>query len=200
MPNNPLDLLQIKIENAKAQLPEEAVEAINSVPWKITILEMRTRRGYSFEQLGDLELETELLLSGLLNPADYPKELANRMKITKVQADDLVKEMNELVFKRIREEFIKNTEKKKIVTEIHPQNVPKKEIKKEDIQIPTTTDIEVGKPEITPPAGILAQKLSGSFQIPVVKTEYGLPNVSKNSSTSTEPISSKIDPYRMTPE
>ena len=55
-----VDLLQIKIEQAKAKLSEDTLDAINSVPWQAEILKMRETKGYSFEQLGDLELETEL--------------------------------------------------------------------------------------------------------------------------------------------
>src|SRR3989338_7424757 len=109
-----VDLLQIKIEKAKRELPLETVNAINSIDWRTVILQMREKKGYTFEQLGNLELETELLLCGLLSPEAYPKELENRMDISKADAKELVSDMNELVFKKIREELIKNTERKKI--------------------------------------------------------------------------------------
>ncbi len=109
-----VDLLQIKIEKAKSELSEESRRSIDAVDWKTVILGMRAEKGYSFEQLEALELETELLLCGLLNPADYPKELENRMRIPKPQVDVLVNEMNEKVFKKIREELVKNIERKKI--------------------------------------------------------------------------------------
>src|SRR5688500_2457061 len=111
--NGEIDLLKIKIEKARAALPETTVAAIDAVPWKVKILEMRESKGYSFEQLWDLEIETELLLAGLLNPEDYPKELSRRMNIPMNQARELVNEMNEKVFKKIREEFVKITESKK---------------------------------------------------------------------------------------
>ncbi|MEK7140309.1 MAG: hypothetical protein AAB815_00835 [Patescibacteria group bacterium] len=111
--NEPIDLLQAKIDKAREQLPEETRQAIEAVAWKEVILGMRARRGYTFEQLGDLEIETELLLCGLLSPTDYPKELQTRMKIPRDQADSLVKDMNDLIFKKIREELIKIAENKK---------------------------------------------------------------------------------------
>ena len=110
--DNEKKLLQIKIENAKKQLPEETLAAIAAVPWQAEIIKMRETRGYSFEQLGDLELETELLLCGLLSPKDYPRELQNRMRISAAAANDLVEEMNKLVFSKIKEALIENTEKK----------------------------------------------------------------------------------------
>jgi hypothetical protein len=109
-----IDLLQIKIEKAKRELPLEAVNAINSVDWKAVILGMVDKRGYTFEQLGTLELETELLLCGLLSSRNYPMELETRMKITKASANELVREMNEKVFSKIKEALIKSTDRKKI--------------------------------------------------------------------------------------
>ncbi len=86
--NESPDLLQIKIEQAKARLPKETLEAIESVDWQAIILSLREKKGYNFEQLGDLETETELLLCGLLNPKDYPGELERRMRISKTEAVD----------------------------------------------------------------------------------------------------------------
>lgn len=130
-----VDLLKIKIEKAKRELPLETVNAINSVDWRAAILGLRTKKGYTFGQLGDLELETELLLCGLVGPRDYPVELVNRMGISKSQANELVNEMNDLVFAKIREELIRNTERKKIFrkdtdTQIS-ENVPPAQTKKE---------------------------------------------------------------------
>ncbi len=115
------NLWQIKIDEARRNLSEETRQAIDAIPWKLVILALRAERGYSFSQLDDLEIETELLLCGLLDPEDYPKELAKRMNISRAQADALVSEMNEKVFKRIREELIKIIEKKKIPVKQEPE-------------------------------------------------------------------------------
>ncbi|HEV7424017.1 MAG TPA: hypothetical protein VGO21_02385, partial [Candidatus Paceibacterota bacterium] len=109
-----INSLEIKIETAKRKLPLETVNAIDAIDWKAAIINMRNKYGYSFEQLGDLELETELLLCGLVSPESYPKILETRLKISRTAASELVSEMNELVFKKIREELIKNTERKKV--------------------------------------------------------------------------------------
>ncbi len=84
---DPVDLLQIKIDEAKSKLPKETLEAISAIDWQAVIIGLREKKGYSFEQLGDLEIETELLLCGLLSPTDYPKELERRMHISKAQVD-----------------------------------------------------------------------------------------------------------------
>lgn len=108
------DLFELKIEEARKLLPKETLDAIDAVDWRAVILGMREGKGYSFEQLGALEIETELVLCGLLNPEDYTRELESRMGVTRAQASELVREMNERVFKKIREELIKNSERQKI--------------------------------------------------------------------------------------
>ena len=117
MDNDPIDLLQIKIDKAKEDLSPDTLRSIDAVDWKKAIIDMRAQKGYSFEQLEDLETETELLLAGLLDPEDYPKEIEKRLGLSKAQTSDLVQEMNAKVFSRIREEFIKITENKKLAEE-----------------------------------------------------------------------------------
>src|ERR1035437_6503157 len=114
MPPDTIDLLQIKIENAKKQLSDETLNAIAAVAWQAEIIKMRETKGYTFEQLGDLELETELLLCGLVSPKDYPGALEKRMGTCRGSQHELVEEMNKLVFSKIKEELIKSTERKKM--------------------------------------------------------------------------------------
>ena len=223
--DNTTDLLQIKIEKAKTQLPEETKNAINSVDWKAVILGMRGKKGYSFEQLGDLETETELLLCGLLDPENYPKELENRMKLSKTEVNELVKEMNEQVFAKIKENLIKRTERKEGFT----QNTEKEE--KSNTQIFNSAGIEVitdlpavpsaqlmqaGKLELTTPENrenilksiekpetirpISAQKLSGYVKNEVKETEHSLNNITSSNTPSAIPVNPAVDPYREVPE
>lgn len=203
---NTVDLLQIKIENAKKELPLETVKAIDAVDWRAPILELRTKKGYTFEQLGDLELETELLLCGLVTPQDYPKELEKRMGISRAQADELVNEMNILVFNKIQEELIKNVERKKI----EGNNNDTKILNTAGIEIipdipatPQTQTMQTEKLELAEkPHPILAQKLSSSLQTPVVKTEHTLQNLSSSNTANTPTVNTKpkVDPYRELPE
>lgn len=212
MANDTIDLLQIKVEKAKRELPLDTVNAIDSVDWKAVILGMRTKSGYTFEQLGNLEIETELVLCGLLSPADYPKELEKRMQIPKAQANELVNEMNDSVFKKIREELVKNAERKRIFASKIQKNSPLEEYPaggggqiypprsdvhrstpQEGNKLPIPEKLEL---ETHP---IVAQKLAGSFQTEKVETDHSLGNLS-SSNTISVPIKPKIDPYREIPE
>ena len=217
-----VDLLQIRIEEAKAKLPAETVNAIATVDWRAAILGMREKKGYSFEQLGDLELETELLLCGLVSPTDYPRELETRMKISKAEANELVNIMNEQVFAKVRGEMIKNSERKKMfnksreVREVVKADVrilDSAGIKVTDSSLPARTmdmrnekpveareDVlkKVEKPEEIHP--ILTQKLSGAFKIPVVETDHSLKNLQPSSIQNVVAQKPSADPYREIPE
>ena len=225
---NTLDLLKIKIEKARGELSEESRNAIDAVNWKLAILEMRAEKGYSFTQIEDLEIETELLLCGLLSPVDYPKELETRMGLPKPQVDILINEMNEKVFKRIREELVKIIERKKTSENNQTSkitDIPKKEEKIESrekllekIENPSANKtekpvdminrLESEKELPAPPEekligkipSILEQKLSGSFRIPTVETEHTLSNISKDTDVLTKPKIPNIDPYREIPQ
>jgi hypothetical protein len=213
--------LQIKIDEAKKQLPEETLRAIDAVPWQAEILKMRETKGFSFEQLGDLELETELLLCGLVPPADYPKEIEKRMGISKAAANELVEEMNQLVFAKIKEEMIRSTEVEMPPPrpDVHrdtPQEGNHTQIFKDHgIEIlPVPEKLELTTPVPPSPSQgegpgvrsvppILAQKLSAPTQIGIVKTEHTLENITKTVPIVPADVKPKIpkpDPYREIPE
>ncbi len=56
---------------------------------------------------------------------------------------------------------------------------------------------KIENPPKTP--SILTQKLSGSFSIPKVETDYSLKNL-QSSNTQNETTVKKVDPYREIPE
>lgn len=207
------DLLKIKIEQAKRELPLDTVNAIDAVDWRAAILGLRSKYGYTYEQLGDLETETELLLCGLSSAENYPKELEKRMRISKSSVNELVNEMNILVFKKIQEELIKSIERKKIFQKnaTEQENNTKKEetpkiqsveFLKQKLELgaassPTTT-YEIPKQEVRP---IFMEKLLGTSKVGMVKTEHTIENMTKVGDVKkTTSGGVKVDPYREIPE
>jgi len=139
--NTNTDELQNKINAARAQLSEETRSAIDAVDWKVALQNIRDKQGYNLEQLQDLEDETELLLCGLTNPENFSKELENRMKIPKIEADTLINQLNESIFKKIRDELMKeNDNKTNTITN-----------DKKDTDILNKAGIEIMPEEITAP-------------------------------------------------
>lgn len=230
MNNDTVDLLQIKIEKAKRELPLETINAINAVDWRGAISKLQTKTKYNLEQLSDLELETELVLCGLVSPKDYPSELEKSMGISKAAVSELVDEMNNSVFKKIREKLIENTERKKTFQKTNTSMAEEKVNTVNDTHVLDSAGIKItesketlpdlerleligGRPaenresllqKIEKPENIhtiLSQKLSTPVQAPKVKTEYSLPNIqSSQPSQNGASPQNKVDPYREIPE
>ncbi len=257
--DNTVDLLQIKIERAKEQLPAETLNAIAAVDWRAAIMSIREKKGYNFEQLGALELETELLLCGLISSNDYPKEIQRRMDISRAETDEIMNQMNILVFKKIKEEIIKNADRKRIFEEKKTEQkaveiekiplAPTKTMESKDTMVLNRAGIDVipasplepranekpvedrnallnkienpssmGSAVVEPMRGeantpgmsnissMLQQKIVGSVQVPIVKTEHTLENINKDSLPVVETpeitsgYASKKDPYRLSPD
>lgn len=149
-----IDLLQIKIEKAKNELSKETLNAISKVDWRTAVLSMKEKKGFSLDQLEHLEIETELLLCGLISPDEYPEKLEEELRIPKAQIDVLVNDMNELVFKKIRQELINATEKEEILNENNLKNKAenKTEVKEEHITTETREELlsKIENPKPTP--------------------------------------------------
>jgi len=214
------DILQKKIDEAKINLPEETKNAISAIDWHTVILNMREKRGYSFSQLEDLGIITELLLYGLIKPENFPKEIESKLKISSEESSELINELNNLIFQKIREELVKNSEKRKIqVTqekkEVKIENSDEKENnkvlnqsgiqivseekkeEKPEIQTEKREDMlkKVENPEPTEikiqTPSFLEQKLGSSFKIAPTETKY------PDTTVKHSPIgSTKTDPYR----
>lgn len=217
-----IDALQIRIEKAKADLPQETLQAINAVDWRNALLEIKTKKGFSIEKLEDLELETELMLCGLSNPSNYEKEIRERLDLSPMEAKDIVTEMNDKVFKKIRDAFAKIMEEKNSKIENEVKVSETKEdmsvLKQAGIEVIDNQEIqkdfvnkeekgenlygldranmlnEVEHPELIQKTAptIAMQKLSNSFNIPTTKTEYSLDNMTKEGDKKTTPTITPI--------
>jgi len=106
--------------------------------------------------------------------------------------------MNDLVFKKIREELIKNAERKKIFVNKAVVIKSIKEPERVDTPKVNVTLAQIIKKEPLMPI----QKLSGSFQMPRVHTDHSLGNITKNAGTGVGEKAAplKVDPYREVPE
>jgi len=101
--DNQIDQLEIEISKAREKLSLKSREAIDAVDWKQIISGMNIK--FNSEQLEDLKTETELLLYGLTATENFPKELENRLKISKNEVILLINELDRLIFKKIQLEL-----------------------------------------------------------------------------------------------
>jgi hypothetical protein len=140
------------------------------------------------------------------------------MHISKGAANELVEEMNKLVFVKIKEELIKITERKNMLGKKTEEENKKEEIntqvfKEHGIEI-LPEKLELGGSVLPPSPSqgeglgvrsihpMLAQKMSIPVQTQIKKTEHTLENITKINTPNIPPKTDKpkIDPYREIPE
>jgi len=208
-------------------LPENIKELILSSHYEETLIEIGGRYHLNVEKLGILERETTMVMLGLTNPNNYENDLTRELNIEKSQGNQIVKEINEKIFFRIRELLkLMNTpqgeEPSMEEFEEKPEDRDAQILRSAGIEIieqrvnlsgaPSINEPDLTRPELSAPQNIptppsvtsssqmLAQKFSGSFQIPSTKTEYTVPNVSKPQNSDLVPKKPGVDPYREMPE
>lgn len=197
------DKLEKIIKERFEALPESIQEIILSSNYEDKLLEVSKKYNLNVEQMGKLELQTTMILMGLGHPDNFQAELTKDLDIDAEKVRQIVKEINDGIFAKIRELLkLMNTppgEEPRLDDEVP---APSTEIlKAAGVSAPAP---DLSKPEL--PSGILAQKFSGSFQIPSTKTEYTIPGVSSTPAEKQEPPAPqqtyppKADPYREPPE
>ncbi len=104
------DILQIKIARAREAMSQESRNAVDSVSWRLILSGIN--KNYSQDQIETLQMETELLLCGLIKTEDFPKELETRMRLSHAEVLLLLAEMDKLIFKKIQEDLEKRLAQK----------------------------------------------------------------------------------------
>ena len=190
--NNTLKLIKERFD----ALPESIKEIIMSSNYQNDLIEISKKYNLNVEQMGILERETTMVMMGLTNPNNFEAELTRELHVDTTKGSQIVKDINEKIFLKIRELLkLMNTpvgEEPSLEEEkIEPNLATPNQGKLGTGQVPDLT-----KPELPSPApSMLEKKLTGSFQIPSTKTEYSVPNVTKD---EEKPVPQKpaTDPYR----
>jgi hypothetical protein len=162
------------------RLPEAIKEAIASVETADTIRSISYKYNLHVDQMGELADETGLLMLGLTKPQDYVDNLFHRLKTTYPKCKDIAKDVNEEIFKPIKESLMK----------VH--NPMADEVEEELVEslVDSPTSQQENKVE---EKSIFEEKMSNMFRspqekVPLEKTEDKL---------DTPPTPPKhVDPYR----
>jgi hypothetical protein len=113
------DKLKQQFEEQLAYLPDITQQALKSFDWATGILSIGKKHGLYIDQLEDLQIETMLVLVGLVQPEDYPKELMNRLALSPAETDKIIDDINDEIFTPIHNYIIESENKTpKIPTEL----------------------------------------------------------------------------------
>ena len=204
-----LEEIQKKFES----LPEDLKWAVMAANVDENIIDIGQAQGLNVEQMGQLSLETHMVMFGFTHPDKFEESVKNTLKLPDEKIHAIVNMVNEKILKEIREKAIGSSSKEPTKTETPT------EINTNDTQILDSAGIQlVNEPTSLNSAseeklkkdmhGILAQKLSAPVQIPITKTEHTLDNLTKASGGLSQPNAQKevpksgyaVDPYRIPPE
>ncbi len=94
------------IDDRIAVLPENIRESIRKIDWGKDIVEIGKKNGLHMEQMGDLQLETVLVLVGLSHPNDYGLNLKRALGTNDLQTTAIVADVNEKILKSVRQDLI----------------------------------------------------------------------------------------------
>jgi hypothetical protein len=177
-------------------LPEDLQKTINSSEYQMRLYEIAKTVKLTYEQLGTLEMETTMVLLGMTPPDEFQEEIQSQLKLDPKTASEIVGQINEQVFKTIRESLkkvytAKDQSEDAITNGLNPDQT-RAELKKSGIEInkiPTNTIVKPNTPTINPaqrdkllsgienpPKGsglsLAEQKLAGTFSMPTKETSY----------------------------
>jgi len=214
-----LEEIQKKFES----LPEDIRWAIMAAKVDDTVIDIGQARGLTVEQMGQLSLETHMVMLGFVHPDKFEQSLKGSLKLSDEKNKQIVEDVNEKILKDVREKLMSlySGEVDETTKPVSPTTPPVAETKIEEEKVDLSNDIlkqagiEImpdelpsGKTEIPEKKGesILSSKLNNSFKMAGTKTEYSFnnPTEAKNTPTPAEvktptPTSPtpKVDPYRM---
>jgi hypothetical protein len=169
-------------------LPPELKQAINSVDYAQKLQEIVKNNKLMIDQAGKLEAETTLVIAGIEPLDKYLKNLVTNVGLSKIQASVVAHDVNELIFKNIREslkkindyllEEDKALEEKQ--NELKNQTTEKETPKIEDVQ-KEMSDMGIELRENT---------------LPEIAPKIDVPMTQNNTQKIVEPIHENIPPVK----
>jgi len=154
----------VKLDEHFINLPKEVQEAIVKSGWKEKLYEMAQKYKINIEQMGILEEVTIKLMLNEIHPDQYESELASKITIPKEDISNLVKDVNEEILKKIRENE-KNSSKEEEVP-IPPYVTSNKE------------QVVSSKENTNTPINIIEEKLKGATVSERIVSDHSTPKIS----------------------
>src|SRR3989344_138710 len=88
-------------------LPEDLKDAIFGLEMNEIVERIGREKQLNIEQIGDLANETGMVMLGVTHPNEFIGNLAERLEVDKEKARAIAQEINEQIFKKVRESLRK---------------------------------------------------------------------------------------------
>ncbi len=133
------DKLRQSFEEQLVYLPEINQQALKSFDWATELLSIGKNYGLHIDELEDLQVETMLVMVGLVQVKDYPNELINKLAISPAEANKIIEQVNDRIFQPIHD-YIVNGGPKVVTTPTGVMESAGFEITDDDAPVVTKTD------------------------------------------------------------
>lgn len=166
-----LDDTQKELRTRFALLPQEIQDTITSSGFQMKLFELAKKHQLTYDELGQLELDTTMVLLGMSHPDTFGRDLKESLRKDDVITNSLVKEIDEQVFAAIRTTLVSLYETKKRLeegedTDVAIENTPTVPLSQELVsKAPLTmtggTPISIQfnqSPQPTPATSVVAQQ------------------------------------------
>ena len=88
-------------------LPEDLKDVIFGLEMNEIVEKIGRENQLNIEQIGDLANETGMVMLGVTHPNEFIGNLADRLEVDKEKARAIAQEINEQIFKKVRESLLK---------------------------------------------------------------------------------------------
>ena len=98
---------EINFQELESKLPSDLKTAIYSADSSTAIENISKKYGLHIDQMGKLAEETGLVMLGVTHPKDFISNLAGRLGVDQLTAKSIARDVNEQIFKKVRESLMK---------------------------------------------------------------------------------------------
>jgi len=98
--------LKQQFEEQLVYLPDINQQALKSFDWATQLLSIGHQYGLHIDQLEDLQIETMMLLVGLVSPDQYPDHLTEKLAVSPTEITKIIGQINEQIFSPIHDYIV----------------------------------------------------------------------------------------------
>lgn len=139
-----------KLDKRFEKLPQDIENIVEKSNYQTTLYAVAKEHNLTVIQMEALEKAVANLITGTIPPDEFENYLQKNLDLPREVVGEIVNEINEKIFKKIREELVKNTERQKIIAK-------DEEDAADDIKILNAAGIEIvpsHNPLETPKVGV----------------------------------------------
>lgn len=181
--------VESEIRTRFSLLPTEIQETIQSSDYQMKLFEIAKKHKLTYEKLGQIELETTMVLLGMTPPDEFKFDINEQLKLSPADLDSVVLDINEQIFKPIRDKLMRLYSEKEVL-----------EGEKYAKEVTNPNQVRETKASVSPTTAVNPSLDLSKFTPTPGITSGNIPTTEKNESDAKKETSpAKIDPYRELP-